>query len=80
MSYVVRVLPGKSGRRMIVAREDGGPVRCGWDTLQRLKNEYLGEEVCAVEVFPPQSEVVDEVNWRHLWEVQDAPSLLRRTG
>lgn len=80
MPYVVRVVPGKLGRRMIVAREDGGPVRCGWDTLQRLKNEYLGEDVCAVEVFPPQSEVVDEVNWRHLWEVRDAPSLLRRAG
>ncbi len=78
MSYDVRVILGKQGRRMIVAREGGGPVRCGWDALQRLKNEYLGEDVCAVEVFPPQSEVVDEVNWRHLWEVQEAPSLLRR--
>jgi hypothetical protein len=79
MSYVVRVVPGTSGRHMIVAREGGGPVRCGWDTLQRLKNEYLGEDACAVEVFPPQSEVVDEVNWRHLWEVPSAPSLLRRS-
>ena len=79
MPYDVRVVQGRSGRRMIVAREGGGPVRCGWDTLQRLKNEYLGEDVCAVEVFPPQGEVVDEVNWRHLWEVQEAPSLLHRS-
>lgn len=67
---------------MMVEREDGGPVRCGWDTLQALKDEYLGPEVCAVEVFPPRSEAVNDVNRRHFYPVDSfkVPSLARRTN
>ncbi len=75
--YVVTVTD-----HMMVEREDGGPVRCGWDTLQALKDEYLGPEVCAVEVFPPESEVVNDVNRRHFYPVDSfkVPSLARRTN
>ena len=78
MSYIVTVIPTTQGRHMTIEKENGKPLRCGWDTLQQLKNEYLGEDACAIEVFPPQHEVVDEINRRHLWEVTEAPSLLRR--
>lgn len=40
-----------------------------WDDLQRIKNEALGADVIAVEVFPAEDQVVNEVNMRHLWEV-----------
>lgn len=49
-----------------------------WDDLQAIKNEAAGEDALAVEVYPPQGEVVDEAPIRHLWIVSDAPSLLRR--
>lgn len=64
-----------------IRRHDGAPIRCGWDFLQIFKNEALGEEACAVEVFPPQSELVDEENIRHLWlvDTDTVPSLLSRT-
>ena len=67
------------GDHMFVEREDGGPIRCGWDTLQAIKNEYLGVDACAVEVFPPESEVMNDVNRRHFYLVSPAkvPSLFR---
>lgn len=45
----------------------------------KIKNEMLGAETTAVEVYPPQHEVVNKANIRHLWTV-DAnliPSLHR---
>jgi hypothetical protein len=41
----------------------------GWDVLQALKDEYLGADAVAVEVYPAARDVVNEVNRRHLWEV-----------
>lgn len=52
-----------------VWRHDGRPVVCRWDTLQAIKNEALGEDVCVVEVFPPEDCVMNEVNMRHFWAI-----------
>ena len=52
-----------------VYRHDGCPVVCDWDTLQAIKNEALGEDVTAIEIFPAQDNVVDEVNYRHFWAI-----------
>lgn len=41
----------------------------GWDELQAIKNGRLGACTLAVEVFPPIEDLVDEVNYRHLWEI-----------
>lgn len=56
--------------------KDGIP----WDDLQEIKNEVFGPEATAVEIYPPQPEVVDEVNMRHLWLVPEGylPSLRSR--
>ncbi len=51
---------------LIVRREDGAEVR-SWDELQRIKNEIAGPERLAVECYPPQDEVVNKENARHLW-------------
>lgn len=48
-------------------RCDGAEITGGWDVLQALKNQVLGEDALAVEVFPPQHDLVDEVPHRHLW-------------
>lgn len=80
VKYLVTVTEGLQGRRMIVEHPDGGEVRCSWSVLQALKAAYLGPEVCAVEVFPPESEVVNDVNRRHFYPVDSfkVPSLARR--
>jgi hypothetical protein len=40
-----------------------------WDDLQRIKNDVLGADVIAVEIYPPESDVVNTYNMRHLWTV-----------
>ena len=55
-------------RHLRVQRRDG---RDGitWDTLQRIKDDVLGTDVVAVEIYPAQENLVNEINARHLWEV-----------
>jgi len=38
-----------------------------WMELQRIKNELVGEDRVAVEVFPEQDQFVNEANMAHLW-------------
>lgn len=44
-----------------------------WDDLQRLKAECGHGEQWAVEVFPPDAELVNDANMRHLWLLPEAP-------
>lgn len=41
--------------------------RPSWWEMQRIKNELAGETSTAVEVYPPQSEVVDGADMFHIW-------------
>lgn len=38
-----------------------------WRDAQRVKNELVGQDRVAVEVYPAQMDVVDEANMFHLW-------------
>lgn len=38
-----------------------------WRHLQRIKNELVGYEREAIEIYPPDSQLVDEANQYHLW-------------
>ena len=42
-------------------------LRPSWWEAQRIKNEIAGEGATAVEVYPPQAEVVDGADMYHLW-------------
>ena len=46
-----------------------------WDDLQRLKAECGYGERTAVEVFPPDSKIVNVANMRHLWIYPEGRSL-----
>jgi hypothetical protein len=46
-----------------------------WDELQAVKNWRLGHEVRAIEIFPPESEMVNQANVRHLWVIPDDVAL-----
>jgi hypothetical protein len=59
---------------LIIRRHDGG-VDFPWAHLQRIKDELLGAERVAVEVFPPRSQLVDDANCRHLWVLPDGFAL-----
>lgn len=45
-----------------------------WDDLQRLKAECGRGERWAVEVFPPDEDVVNVQNMRHLFVLHEAPA------
>lgn len=38
-----------------------------WSEKQRIKNELFAKERVAIEVFPAESNLVDEANMYHLW-------------
>ena len=38
-----------------------------WREKQRIKNELVGKERVAIEVYPPEEELVDTANMYHLW-------------
>ena len=46
-----------------------------WRHLQRIKNELIGLERVAVEVYPPVSELVDQANMYHLWVLPEGVQL-----
>ncbi len=48
-------------------RQHDGEMPRAWSDLQRIKNAIAGPECTAVEVFPPESELVDSANMAHLW-------------
>lgn len=47
-----------------------------WDDLQRLKGEAGYSGVAAVEVFPPDCDVVNVANMRHLWILAEPPAYM----
>lgn len=42
-------------------------IRPTFYEAQRIKNDLAGPEETAVEVYPPQSELVDDADAYHLW-------------
>lgn len=51
-------------------RLDRKPIR-DWRIMQQIKDEILGPECEAVELFPAQSRLVDTANEFHLWGCSD---------
>lgn len=39
----------------------------GWDVLQQIKNDVIGRESVAIEIYPACSALIYECNVRHLW-------------
>jgi hypothetical protein len=67
---LVRRMPDVEPFGMIVhlsiRRNDRGACR-DWRDFQRIKNELVGAETEAVEIFPAESRLVDAANQFHLW-------------
>lgn len=57
-----------------IRRHDQLPVKI-WDTLQEVKAVLAGPEALAVEIYPPESELVNDANMRWLWVIPDGCSL-----
>lgn len=42
-------------------------IRPSWPEMQRIKNELAGEDATAIEVYPPQADVIDQADMFHIW-------------
>jgi hypothetical protein len=49
-----------------IKRRDKKPIH-DWRHMQRIKNEILGPEYEAIELYPKESRLVDSANQYHLW-------------
>jgi hypothetical protein len=58
-------------RHLGVRRHDGAEL-AGWDLLERVKNEVVGQDSIALEVYPPARDVVDLAPMRHLFVVPES--------
>lgn len=57
---------GKVTHLTITAQE-----RPGWLEKQSIKNDLFGKESVAIEVFPKESELVNNASMYHLWILHD---------
>ena len=51
---------------LMICRVDSAPCR-DWQTFQAIKNEIIGPEYEAIEMYPAQSRLMDVFNKYHLW-------------
>lgn len=71
--YQVEVRMNLSARsaHINIRRRDGGPILRDWRHFQWIKNQLVGEECEAVELYPAESRLTDEANKYHLYAVLD---------
>lgn len=75
--YYIQSFEETSGYTHIaIRRHDGKPIVGGWNTLQAIKNDVVGQQRYAVEVFPETASLVNEENMRHLWVFPEGERLL----
>lgn len=53
-------------KHLSIHTHDRRPAR-DWRHYQQIKNEVCGEEATAIEIYPPESRLVDTANEYHLW-------------
>jgi hypothetical protein len=64
--YAVEIAHRPPFIHLNVTRHDRSPVK-EWRHLQQIKNELVGPEYEAIELFPAESRLVDTANEYHLW-------------
>jgi hypothetical protein len=69
-TYQVNIRRQETMAHLSIKRHDKEPAR-DWRDFQRIKNELVGEEFEAVELYPAESRLVDSANQYHLWVVMD---------
>lgn len=67
-AVLIRPLLDEAGDGVIhLAIRTASSLEPPWRDMQRIKNEICGMEATAVQVMPPESELVDEADMYHMW-------------
>lgn len=81
-SFLLQVYLDREHTRLSVCRtEIDGPrfrAEIAWDDLMMLKRECGRGDLCAIEIYPPEAEVVNVANMRHLWIVDPPPFMWKK--
>jgi hypothetical protein len=64
--YHVEIVYGQPFIHLDIHRVDRGPCK-NWDHFQQIKNELIGPEHEAVELFPAESRLVNTAHEYHMW-------------
>lgn len=64
--YQVNIIPDESYTWLSIKRIDKKSIH-DWRHLQEIKNQFLGKEAEAVELYPAESRLVDSANQYHLF-------------
>lgn len=64
--------PFGPGIHLSIKRHDKNTIH-DWRDFQRIKNEILGPEMEAIELYPANSRLVDAANQYHLWCFPELP-------
>jgi hypothetical protein len=70
--YMVQVHDFGAYLELSIARRDDSAIH-DWRDFQRIKNELVGPEAEAVELYPAESRLLDTRNNFHLWVKKDGP-------
>ena len=67
--YMIQVFRNgdQSCRRLAIRRLDHGVIKRDWREFQAIKNQIVGPEIEACELYPAESRKVDATNVYHLW-------------
>jgi hypothetical protein len=63
----VRRFPGDAAVQLNIRRRDGKALYRDWRHFQWIKNQLVGPECEAIELYPAESRMVDTSNKYHLW-------------
>jgi hypothetical protein len=77
--YARTMADGRVALQLAVRRHDGEDIR-GWSVLQRIKNELVGQDRVAIEVYPREEDLIDDAPMRHLFVLpagDEAPFTIR---
>ena len=79
--FIAMLFDYESARRITIYRTSitGGDFDDGitWDELQLIKRQCGFGDECAIEIFPPDRDLVNVANMRHLWLVEPPKFLWR---
>jgi hypothetical protein len=64
--------------KVMVKRWDNRPLTRHWRELQNIKNEIFGEDITAIEYFPPEKKLVDSFNfyWFCVFKKGEIPEII----
>jgi hypothetical protein len=75
-----RILVARTGKyiHIRIRRLDDKPITSFQD-MQDIKNEFIGRESAAIQIFPKESDYINNTNSYHIfsWDNMDIPNLAR---